>query len=497
MKRKFTEQEIIRREKLQKLKDLGRDPFEQSFKISTSIKKLKDKYSNSTKEELQENKTENYSLAGRIMMIRNQGKAMFVAIKDNNQTIQFYLREDELTKEDWEVATLLDIGDIISSTGRIMKTNTGEITLRSSSLNILVKSLRPLPEKFHGLQNIEEKYRRRYLDIMMNDESYLTFIKRFEIIKEIRLFLSSKGYLEVETPILHPTLGGASAEPFVTHHKTLDMDLYLRVAPELYLKRLIVGGMNKVFEIGRLFRNEGISIKHNPEFTSMELYEAYGDMDSMMEITEDIIEHVALKIKDTTEISYQGKNLSLKKPFKRIEMVDSIKEVTGIDFNSIKTIDEAKALATKEGFELEKHEDSIGHIINKFFEERVEKTLTQPTFITGYPIEVSPLAKRRKNTNLTDRFELFIDGREYANAFSELNDSDDQFKRFEEQLKEKEKGNKEANEMDIDYIESLDFGMPPTGGMGIGVDRLVMLLTDSASIRDVLLFPHQRRKNNE
>ncbi len=497
MNRKFTEQEIIRREKLKKLIKINRSPFDVVFKPSIEINDLKSKYESSTKEELKENKTQSYSIAGRVMMIRDQGKAIFLAVKNGDQTFQFYVREDEVSPEDWQVAGLLDIGDIVGSLGRIMKTKTGEITLRSSTFTIITKALRPLPEKFHGLSDIEERQRRRYVDLIMNPESYNTFITRFKIIEEMRKFLSMKGYLEVETPILHPILGGAAAEPFVTHHNILDMDLYMRVAPELYLKRLIVGGMNKVFEIGKLFRNEGVSVKHNPEFTSIELYEAYGDMESMMDITEDIIEDVSNKVNGTTDIEYQGTKISLAKPFKRIEMIDAVKEVTGIDFNQVKDFDEANKLAKENHIELKKYEDSIGHVINKFFEEKVEETLIQPTFITGYPVEVSSLAKRRKGTDLTDRFELFIDRREYVNAFSELNDSDDQHNRFENQLKEKEKGNSGANEMDIDYIEALDFGMPPTGGLGIGVDRLVMLLTDSASIRDVLLFPHQRKKDNE
>jgi len=393
------------------------------------------------------------------------------------------------------VTQLLDIGDIVAVKGNVMKTNTGQLTIRAKEFDIITKALKPLPNKFHGLTNIEDKYRKRYVDLIVNEDSRKVFENRSKIISSIRTLLIEKGYLEVETPILQATLGGAAAAPFETHHNALDMPFKLRIATELSLKRVVVGGINKVFEIGRLFRNEGIDTKHNPEFTSIEIYEAYGDLETMKEITQELISKVCVVINGTTEIEYQGKKISLASPFKSIEMIDLIKEVTGIDFNEVKTFEEAVKLAHDNNVPLKKHYNSIGYIINEFFEEKCENTIVQPTFVTGYPVEVSPLAKRRKNNKMfTDRFELFVDGREYANAFSELNDADDQKERFEEQLREARQGNDEANEMDEDYIEALSYGLPPTGGVGIGIDRLVMLLTDSASIRDVILFPHQRNK---
>ncbi len=495
MKREFTEQEQIRREKLEKLKNMGRNPYFSEFNEENTVEKIICKYSDMTKQELEDNKTKDYSLAGRVMMIRDQGKAMFIAIKSNGLNFQFYVRKDSIPEQDWEVAKLLDIGDIVSAFGRIMKTNTGQLTLRAIKFGILTKALRPLPEKFHGLQDIEERQRRRYVDLIMNDESRKTFIKRTKIISSIRKLLDDRGFLEMETPVLQSTLGGAAAKPFETYHNSLDMPFKLRIATELPLKRLIIGGIDKVYEIGRLFRNEGVSIKHNPEFTSIEIYEAYGDMESMMRITEDIVNNASMMVNETDEINYQGNNISLAKPFNQIEMVDLVKKVTGVDFNSVKDFEEAKSIANENGIEVLKHWNTIGYIINAFFEEKCEETLIQPTFVTGYPVEVSPLAKKRNNSeHLTDRFELFISGREYANAYSELNDADDQYERFFEQVRESKQGNDEANEMDMDYIEALEYGMPPTGGMGIGIDRLVMLLTDSRSIRDVILFPHQRNK---
>ncbi len=497
MERNFTEQEIIRREKLQKLKDLGRDPYFSSFKEETTVTDLIEKYDSRTKEDLAENKTDEYTVAGRVMMVRDQGKAMFIAIKANGVAFQFYVREDSVSELDWQVAQLLDIGDIVKATGILMKTNTGQLSLRASAFDILTKALRPLPEKFHGLTDVEERTRRRYVDLIMNDESRETFIKRTKIVSSIRTLLDSRGYFEVETPVLQATLGGAAAEPFKTHHNTLDMEFKLRIATELPLKRLVIGGMDRVYEIGRLFRNEGVSIKHNPEFTSIEIYEAYADMNKMMEITEDVISNASMVVNGTTEINYQGKDISVAKPFKQIEMIDLIKEVTGVDFNTITDLEEAKAISKEHGLVMKPHYNSIGYVINEFFEEKCEETIVQPTFVTGYPVEVSPLSKRRKGAeHLTDRFELFIDGREYANAYSELNDADDQLSRFEEQVRESKQGNDEATEMDIDYIEALEYGLPPTGGLGIGIDRLVMLLTDARSIRDVILFPHQRNRDN-
>jgi lysyl-tRNA synthetase class 2 len=377
-----------------------------------------------------------------------------------------------------------------------MKTNTGEVTLRATGVEFLAKALRPLPEKFHGLSDQEEIYRRRYVDLIMNDSSKETFKKRSQIISSIRNLLDSKNFMEVETPILNPVLGGAAAQPFMTHHNTLDMNLYMRIATELHLKRLIVGGFEKVYEIGRLFRNEGISIKHNPEFTTIELYEAYGDINSMIDIVEEIIHNATMKVNGTDQIIYQGIEISLKPPFAKIEMKDIVKDITGVDFNNIFSFKEAKELADKHNVELEDHEDTMGYVLNKFFEEKVEATIVQPTFIVGYPKEISPLAKSKEDDPMfTDRFELFIGGREYANAYSELNDPDEQYDRFLEQEREKSMGNLEATDMDIDYIEALEYGMPHTGGAGIGIDRLVMLLTDSRSIRDVILFPTLKDKN--
>ena len=495
MKTKLTEQQIIRREKLEKLKLMDRDPYFSKFIPMITIDELNILYDSKTKEELSTEKTSEYSIAGRVMMVRDQGKAMFISIKNNGQPFQFYLRKDSVSDSDWEVSQLLDVGDIISSTGTVMKTNTNQLTLRSTKFNILTKSLRPLPEKFHGLVDIEERQRRRYVDLIMNDDSRKIFEKRTKIISSIRNYLERKGYFEAETPILQASLGGASALPFNTHHNSLNMEFKLRIATELPLKRLVVGGFDKVFEIGRLFRNEGISIKHNPEFTSIEIYEAYGDIETMKKLAENLITESTMAVNGTTEIIYQEKNISLSAPFKSIEMVDIINEITGVDFKKINSLEEAKKIAKENNIEIKKHYNSIGYIINEFFEEKCEDKIIQPTFITGYPVEVSPLAKKRKDDEMmTDRFELFIDGREYANAFTELNDSDDQRTRFENQLRESKEGNKEATEMDVDYIEALEYGLPPTGGIGIGIDRLVMLLTDSASIRDVILFPHQRNK---
>ena len=380
-----------------------------------------------------------------------------------------------------------------------MITKTGELSVKALEYTHLTKALRPLPEKFHGLQDKEEARRRRYVDLIMNEESKKMAFTRPKIIRGIQNYLDSRGFVEVETPVLNPILGGASARPFVTHHNALDMDFYLRIATELPLKRLIVGGMESVYEIGRLFRNEGMDATHNPEFTTVEAYMAYGDLTDMMELAEGMFSELAVKIQGTTEITYQDKQISLKAPFKRITMVDAIKEVTGVDFNKVTTDEEALELAKKHNVEVEKHERTLGHIINLFFENFVEDTLIQPTFIYKYPVEISPLTKRNpEDPRFTDRFELFINGKEFGNAYTELNDPIDQKERFINQLKEKDLGNEEANEMDIDFVEALEYGMAPTGGIGIGVDRLVMLLTNTDSIRDVLLFPHMRinKKDN-
>jgi lysyl-tRNA synthetase class 2 len=401
---------------------------------------------------------------------------------------------NDLGEEKYKEFKTYDIGDIIGIKGSVFKTKTDEISVHAKELALLTKSLRPLPEKFHGLRDTELRYRQRYVDLIMNPEVKETFLLRTKMLKEIKKILDGKGYIEVDTPILNVVLGGANARPFVTHHNTLDMDMYLRIANELYLKRLIVGGFDKVYEMGRMFRNEGISIKHNPEFTSIELYAAYEDYNDMMDITEEIVATVAQNILGKTKIQYQGTEIDLTPKWKRITMCDAIKEVTGIDFANIQTDEEAKKTAKGLGIEIE-GDISRGLAINIIFEEKVEHTLVQPTFIYDYPVEVSHLTKRKpEDPRLTERFELFIGGREYANAYSELNDPIDQYERFLEQAHLRESGNEEAVEMDEDFVNALEYGMPPTGGLGIGIDRLIMLLTDSASIRDVLLFPTMKNK---
>ena len=398
-------------------------------------------------------------------------------------------------EEQYELYKVSDIGDIVGIEGEVMKTQTGELSIRATVYTHLTKALRPLPEKFHGLQDKEEARRKRYLDLIMNEDARRIAYARPRIIRGIQNYLDSRGFIEVETPVLNPILGGAAAKPFITHHNALDMDFYLRIATELYLKRLIVGGMEAVYEIGRLFRNEGMDATHNPEFTTVEAYLAYGDLSDMMQLVEELISKLAMDLLHTTEITYCGKEISLKAPFKRVHMVDAIKEQTGINFFEITDLDVALKLAKEHNIEVPKHEQSIGHIINLFFEEYVEKTLIQPTILYGHPIEISPLTKKNpKDPRFTDRFELFINGKEYANAYTELNDPIDQKERFINQLKERELGNDEANDMDNDFIEALEYGMPPTGGIGIGIDRLVMLLTGTDTIRDVLLFPHLRNK---
>jgi lysyl-tRNA synthetase class 2 len=397
----------------------------------------------------------------------------------------------EAAFEIWKQA---DLGDIVGVKGVMFKTNTGELSVKAQEFTLLTKALRPLPDKYHGLKDVEERYRKRYLDLITSEDSKDTFIKRSRIIQEMRNYLNQRGFLEVETPMMHTIAGGAQARPFVTHHNALDMELFMRIAIELHLKRLIVGGLEKVYEIGRVFRNEGISTRHNPEFTMIELYEAYADFHDIMDLTEEMIAHIAEHVNGTTVVEYGGEQIDLTPRWKRVHIVDAIKEQTGVDFYEVKSDEEAHQLAKEHGIEVQ---DTMkyGHILNEFFEQKVEETLVQPTFVYGHPIEISPLAKQNPDDpRFTDRFELFIVGREHANAFTELNDPIDQRQRFESQVAEKEAGNDEAHEMDEDFLESLEYGMPPTGGLGIGIDRLVMLLTDSASIRDVLLFPYMRQK---
>ena len=474
---------IIRREKLEKLKQNNKNPFEiTKFDITHTSKEIIDNY-----EELE---GKDVTIAGRIMAKRIMGKASFCHIQDGDGKIQSYVSINDLGEESYKQFKEDDIGDIIGITGFVFKTRTGEISIHAKEVILLSKSLRPLPEKLHGLKDTDLRYRQRSVDLIMNPEVKETFKKRSLIIKEIRNMLDEKGFMEVETPILQTIPGGASARPFITHHNTLDIDMYLRIATELYLKRLIVGGFDKVYEIGRNFRNEGMDIKHNPEFTCIELYEAYTNLEGMMNITEELIRRCANKVCGTGKISYQGEEIDLEKPFRRITMIDSIKEVTGVDFNTVETDEEAQKIAKDLNMEIDPIKTTRGDIIVQVFEEKVEETLRQPTFLYEYPIENSPLTKKCKdNPRMTQRFELFIGGREYANAYSELNDPIDQYERFLKQVQAREAGDEEANMMDDDFVQALEYGMPPTGGMGMGIDRLVMLLTDSASIRDVLLFP--------
>ncbi len=491
--REFTEQEQIRREKAEELRNKGIDPFGHRFEVTTDSKQLKEKYFEKTKEELIEMDIP-VVVAGRIMTKRGKGKVGFMHIQDKFGQIQIYVRQDAIGEENYEIFKKADLGDIVGIEGTVFRTDTGELSIKASKYIHLVKALRPLPEKFHGLSDVEERYRRRYVDLIMNEEARKVAFTRPAIIRSIRNYLDNLGYSEVETPVLNPILGGAAARPFVTHHNALDMNFYLRIATELPLKRLLVGGMDAVYEIGRIFRNEGMDRNHNPEFTTIELYKAYSDLEGMMDITEGIIGNAAQAVLGTYEVDYKGHHLSLAPKFKRIHMVDAIKEKTGIDFFQNMSLEEAQKLAVEHGIELEPH-FLYGHIVNAFFEKYVEDTIVEPTFVFGHPIEVSPLAKKSDDPRFTERFELFICGCEYANAFTELNDPIDQYERFENQLKEKELGNDEANEMDLDFVEALEYGMPPAGGMGMGIDRLTMLLTNSETIREVILFPHMKNKN--
>ena len=480
----------IRREKLKELQEKGKDPFEiTKFEKTNTAGEIKSNYENFDGKDV--------SVAGRIIAKRIMGKASFCTIQDCDEKIQSYVSINDLGEDSYKEFKTFDIGDIIGITGFVFKTRTEEISVHAKEVTLLSKSLRPLPEKFHGLKDTDLRYRQRYTDLIVNPEVKQTFILRSKIISNIRKILEEEGYLEVETPILNTISGGASARPFITHHNTLDIDMYLRIALELNLKRLIVGGFDKVYEIGRVFRNEGMDIRHNPEFTMLELYAAYEDFHDMMNITEKIFSRTAKEVLGTTKITYQGQEIDLKPGWKRMTMVESIKEKTGIDFNEMKTDEEALKIAKEKGIEVPEIKQTRGDIISLFFDEYVEKTLIEPTFIYEYPVEISPLAKKcPNNKNMTERFEVFICGREYGNAFSELNDPIDQYERFKKQVEAKEAGDEEASMMDEDYIQALEIGLPPTGGLGIGIDRLVMLLTDAPSIRDVLLFPTMKPLNN-
>ncbi|MFC0216090.1 lysine--tRNA ligase [Paenibacillus chartarius] len=486
----------IRRDKLDELRGLGVDPFGQKFEQTHHAKQVLDAYDGTSKEELEASQPV-VSVAGRIMQKRGMGKASFAHIQDITGKIQIYVREDAVGDKAYQAFDLLDIGDLVGVRGVVFKTKTGETSVKVQSLEFVTKSLLPLPEKYHGLKDVELRYRQRYVDLIMNQDVQQTFIARSRIIQSMRRYLDSRGYLEVETPTLHAIAGGASARPFITHHNALDMQLYMRIAIELHLKRLIVGGLEKVYEIGRVYRNEGISTRHNPEFTMIELYEAYADYRDIMKLTEEMIAHIAREVLGTTKIQYQGHEVNLEPEWRRVHMVDAIREVVGVDFWAEMSDEEAHRLAKEHKVPVEPSH-TFGHIVNAFFEHFVEETLIQPTFIFGHPTAISPLAKKNADDpRFTDRFELFIVAREHANAFTELNDPIDQRERFEAQLKEREQGNDEAHMMDEDFIRALEYGMPPTGGLGIGIDRLVMLLTDAPSIRDVLLFPLMRERQGE
>lgn len=471
----------IRRQKLSDLQEEGKDPFQ-------IVKYGKTMLSDEVLRRFDDLEGQPVCLAGRILSKRIMGKASFSHILDAGGKIQLYVRRDEIGDEEYARYKTWDIGDIVGVEGEVFKTKSGEISIKAKEVVLLSKSLLPLPEKFHGLKDPDLRYRQRYVDLIINPDVRRAFVLRSKIVAAIRRFLDGKGYLEVETPVLHVISGGANARPFVTHHNTLDQDMFLRIAPELYLKRLIVGGFEKVYELGKVFRNEGMSVRHNPEFTILELYEAYSDYHAMMTLAEEIVSFVAQEVLGTQQVSYQGEEINLAAPWKRITMLDAVREATGADFSAVDD-EGARALAKKLGLEVEK-DATRGKILNLAFEEFVEQTLVQPTFIMDYPVDVSPLAKRKADEPwLTERFEIFIVRREHGNAFSELNDPVDQKQRFMAQVAAREAGDDEAQMMDEDYITALEYGMPPTGGMGIGIDRLVMLLTDAYSIRDVILFP--------
>ncbi len=472
----------IRRDKLNELQENGMDPFEITVYERTHS-------STTIVNNFESFEGQSVKVAGRLMSKRGMGKVMFCDLADREGKIQLFLKKDELGEDSYARVKKYDIGDIVGVAGEVFKTKTGEVSVKATEVTLLAKSLLPLPEKFHGLTDPDLRYRQRYVDLIMNPEVKDTFITRSRVVSEIRKFMDKRGYIEVETPILNNIPGGAAARPFITHHNTLDIDMYLRIATELHLKRLIVGGLEKVYEIGRIFRNEGMDIKHNPEFTTIELYEAFTDYHGMMDITEQMISTVAHAVRGTETITYQGTELNLSAPFERLTMIDAVKKYTNVDFDELKSDEEALAAVKGMGIEVE-GSPSWGELLNLAFEERVEDKLIQPTFIMDYPVEVSPLTKKKPSRpELTERFELFLYGRELANAYSELNDPIDQRERFMRQMELRAAGDEEANMIDDDFLNALEYGMPPTGGMGMGIDRLVMFLTDSYSIRDVLLFP--------
>lgn len=492
--RELSEQELVRRQKALDIRSLGIDPYGSRFDVTTNSLEINEKYCDMTKEELTD-KEIFVVVAGRIMTKRRKGKAGFFHIQDRYGKLQIYIRQDVVGEENYDLFKKSDIGDIIGIKGTIFRTDTGELSVRANEYIHLVKALRPLPEKFHGLTDKEERYRRRYVDLIMNDEARRIAFLRPKIIRCIQNFMDNRGFTEVETPILSTLLTGASARPFVTHHNAQDLDMYLRIALELPLKRLLVGGMEAVYEIGRTFRNEGMDPKHNPEFTLMEAYLAYSDLEGMMELTENMYQTIARDVFGKMNYNFGGYDINLEGPWRRVSMVDAIKEQTGIDFKQEMTVEEALSLASEHHIEVQEHEKTVGHIINLFFEKYVEETLIQPTFLYGHPIEISPLTKKNpEDPRFVDRFELFIAGKEFANAYTELNDPEDQLERFEAQLAEKDLGNDEANDIDMDFIEALEYGMPPAGGIGYGIDRLCMLFLEQESIRDVLLFPTMKQR---
>ncbi|PKM89079.1 MAG: lysine--tRNA ligase [Firmicutes bacterium HGW-Firmicutes-12] len=478
----------VRLEKLEELKKKGINPFGARF--------IRTHYASDIVDNFVQLEGSDVTIAGRLMTKRDMGKAGFAHIQDISGLIQIYIRLNDIGPEAHELFKRLDIGDIIGITGHVFKTQKGEITVSAKEITILTKSLHPLPEKWHGLKDVELRYRQRYIDLIVNPEVKRTFVTRSKIIQALRGYLDGQGFLEVETPTMHAIAGGASARPFITHHNALDLDLYMRIALELHLKRLIVGGLEKVYELGRVFRNEGISTKHNPEFTMIEIYQAYADYQDMMKLTEEMVSYVAQKALGTDKVTYQGTQIDLAPPWTRITMVEAVEKYTGLDFLKITSDEEARQVAIGQGVYPQK-DATIGAVLNLLFEEKVEEHLVQPTFVLDYPIEISPLAKRKEdNPSFTYRFEAFITARELANAFSELNDPIDQRDRFAKQMQQRAKGDDEAHMMDEDFVHALEVGMPPTGGLGIGVDRLVMLLTDSPSIRDVILFPTLRPRED-
>jgi len=487
-KRKLTDQELARRAKLPRYEALGVSPFGHKFDRNTVAADVKEKYKDYSEEQLSEME-ETLILAGRIRFIRKMGKASFFNIQDKTGMFQCYIRIDSAGEENYKVFKLSDLGDIVGVEGKLMKTRTGELTLRVSKFTHLTKALKPLPEKFHGLTDVEERYRKRYLDLIMNDEARRIAFMRPKIIRDIQNYLDQRGFTEVETSILQSILGGAAARPFVTHHNALDKDFYLRIATELSLKKLVVGGMERVYEIGRAFRNEGMDTTHNPEYTSLEIYQAYGDLQSMIELTEEMFRLIAIDVTGGTKITWLGNEIDVGPKFRKASMVELIKEKTGIDFVAVTSTEEALELAKEHQVPVEKH-FTYGHVINAFFEKYVEDSLIQPTIVYGHPIEITPLARKdEKDPRFTQRFELYIGCKEFCNAYTELNDPLDQRARFEAQAKERAAGNDEANEIDESFLDALEYGLPPTGGIGFGIDRMIMFFTGTDSIRDVILFP--------